>query len=106
VKITGILLVALMCVLIVAGCSSPAKKIKGIELGMTAGEVLDRMGEPYTIRAAHFYGDGKVAEIWEYLSPAFTFGETRTFLIIFENGKLVRWGLEEDMDLAGSSFGG
>ncbi len=103
VRKVGILLLGLFCVVIVSGCTSPAKKVKSIELGMTAGEVLERMGEPYTVRAAHSYADGKVVEIWEYVSPTFTFNP-RTFLVIFEDDQLVRWGLEEDLS-GGSAFG-
>ena len=60
----GRLIAMLLGVVLLAGCTTPAKKIKNIELGMAPGEVLERMGEPYTIRAAHVYEDGKVTEIW------------------------------------------
>lgn len=90
------LLLAVLCVVYVAGCAHPAQKVKGIELGMTPGEVLERMGEPYTIRAAQISEGGKVTEIWEYISPTFSFNP-RTFLIFFQDGKLVQWGLEDDI---------
>jgi hypothetical protein len=91
------LLITVMCVMFVVGCTThPATKVKGIELGMTPGEVLERMGEPYTIRAAQISEGGKVTEIWEYVSPTFTFNP-RTFLIFFQDGKLVQWGVETDI---------
>ena len=98
----GLLVMMMMGVLLMSGCATPAKKIKSIELGMAPGEVLERMGEPFTIRAAQVYEDGKVTEIWEYVSPVFTFNP-RTFLVIFQDGKLTQWGVEGD--LVGSSGG-
>lgn len=90
-------IVAFACVLVIAGCSTPpSSKVKNIELGMTQGEVLEQMGEPGTIRAAQIYEDGKVTEIWEYLPAMFTFNP-RTFLMIFQDGKLIQWGLEADL---------
>lgn len=98
----GLLIATLLGVVLMTGCTTPAKKIKSIELGMAPGEVLERMGEPFTIRAAHVYEDGKVTEVWEYVSPVFTFNP-RTFLVIFQDGKLSQWGVETD--LVGSGGG-
>ena len=100
----GVIVVALLCCWFSVGCSTPAaNSIKSIELGMTPGEVLERMGEPYTIRAAQQYEDGRVTEIWEYISPMLSFNP-RTFLVIFQNGKLVQWGVEGDLT-GGGGFG-
>jgi len=96
------LMAMLLGVVWLTGCSTPAQKIKNIELGMAPGEVLEQMGEPYTIRAANVYEDGKVTEIWEYVAPLFTFNP-RTFLVIFQDGKLTQWGVESD--LMGSAGG-
>ncbi|NCD34099.1 MAG: hypothetical protein EOL87_11895 [Spartobacteria bacterium] len=90
-------LVAFALVLVVSGCSTPpSSKVKNIELGMSQGEVLEQMGEPSTIRAAQIYEDGKVTEIWEYIPAMFTMNP-RTFLMIFQDGSLVQWGLESDL---------
>ena len=93
------LLTALAGVLLMFGCAtSPTKLVKEIELGMTPGEVLERMGEPHTIRAAQLQEGQRVMEVWEYSSPLMSFNP-RTYLLIFREGKLIRWGIEDDIDL-------
>ncbi len=82
------------------GCSTPTKKIKNLTLGMTPEEVLEQMGDPYTIRAAKVFDDGHTTEIWEY-QPAFLSFNPKTFWIYFENQKVVQWG--EPGDFAGKS---
>jgi len=84
------------------GCSTPAKNIKRVRLGMTPDEVRDEMGEPYTVRAAKIYENGEWMQTWEYLPPPFTW-EPKTFWVYFENGKVVQWG--EPGDFAGKAGG-
>jgi len=83
------------------GCSSPAKKIKKLRLGMTPEEVRDRIGDPYTIRAAKVFEDGHSTEIWEY-TPSFAINP-KTVWVYFENNKVVQWG--QPGDFAGKSGG-
>lgn len=77
-----------------AGCSSPAKKVKDVRLGMTADEVLDVMDEPTTIRAAKVYEDGQTQQTWEYIEHLAL--DPRDVWIIFENDKVVQWGAPGD----------
>jgi hypothetical protein len=76
------------------GCSTPAKKVKKLRLGMTPDEVRDRIGDPYTIRAAKVFEDGHSTEIWEY-TPSFGINP-KTFWIYFEDQKVVQWGQPGD----------
>jgi len=82
------------------GCTSPAKRIRRIKLGMSPDEVREQMGDPYTIRAAKIYEDGNWTQIWEYQAAPFELNP-KTFWIYFENGKCVQWG--EPGDFAGKS---
>jgi len=93
-------LMIVLVVLTVSGCSSPSKKIKGMQLGMTPDEVREEMGEPKTIRASKVFDDGQVTEVWEY-PPRFLEFNPRTFWIYFENRKVVQWG--QPGDFAGKS---
>lgn len=94
--ISGVLLGAV-------GCSSiPAKKISGVELGMTPSEVKDVMGEPTMVRASKVYDDGQTGTVWEY-SPAWFEFNPRGFWITFRNERVVQWG--EPGDWAGKSGG-
>jgi len=61
---------------------------------MTPDEVRDRIGDPYTIRAAKVFEDGRSTEIWEY-SPSFAINP-KTFWIYFEDQKVVQWGQPGD----------
>ena len=80
----------LLCAVAISACSTPAKKVKHIRLGMTPDEVRKQMGEPYTVRAAKVFADGQTTEVWEYLS-GFTL-LPKDYWICFENGKVVQWG--------------
>ncbi len=82
------------------GCSTPAKKVKKLQLGMTPEEVLDSAGTPSTIRAAKVFEDGKSNEIWEY-QPSFFQLNPQSYWVYFENRKVVQWG--EPGDFAGKA---
>jgi len=85
------LLMAFMVVCFVAGCRTPAKKVRNLELGMTPEEVVDEMGKPYTIRAAKVFDDGASTQVWEY-PPRLLELNPKMFWIYFENQKVVQWG--------------
>lgn len=76
------------------GCSSPSKKVKELRLGMTPEEVRERIGDPYTIRAAKVFDDGRSTEIWEY-TPSFAINP-KTYWVYFEDQKVVQWGQPGD----------
>lgn len=83
-----------LCIGFVVGCSTPAKKVKDLSLGMTPEDVLDAIDKPYTVRAAKVYEDGQSTEVWEYRSR-FGFDVT-DYWLYFENGRLVQWGQPGD----------
>lgn len=80
---------------VLTGCSTPAKKVSNVQLGMTPFEILDKMGKPSTKRAAKVFDDGQTTEVWEY-TPRFLELNPRTFWIYFENNKVVQWGQPGD----------
>jgi len=82
---------ALLLAGVMAGCNTPARRIKKVTLGMTPDQVRKVMGDPYTIRAAKVYENGEWTQVWEYLPPPLTINP-KTFWIHFENGKVVQWG--------------
>ncbi len=94
-KKTVLLLTVLSVCGLLTGCASPAKRIKGIELGMSPKKVREKMGEPYTIRAAKVYENGQWMQTWEYISSPLSFNP-KTFWLFFENDKLVQWGQPGD----------
>jgi hypothetical protein len=77
------------------GCSTPAKKVKGLQLGMTPDEVQDSAGTPTTIRAAKIFDDGKATAVWEY-QPSFLQLNPQAYWVYFENDKVVQWGQPGD----------
>jgi len=87
-------LVALSAVVLLAifvsGCSTPAARIKNIQLGMTPEEVLKSVGSPYTKRAGKVYEDGRTTEVWEYIAKIAVF--PKDYWIYFENNRVVQWG--------------
>lgn len=87
-------------VLVAVGCSTPAKKVKDMQLGMTPGEVENIMGKPNTIRASKVYVDGQISSVWEYHPRFFEFNP-KTFWVTFQNDRVVQWG--EPGDWAGKS---
>ena len=82
-----------------AGCGTPARKIKKLRLGMTPDEVDDELGKPDTIRAAKVYEDGQTQQIWEYLSGISL--RPKDYWVFFENDRVVQWG--EPGDFTGKS---
>lgn len=87
-------LMAVATLVVLTGCSSTSDKMKKLSLGMTPKQVQDTVGDPYTVRAAKVYEDGKVMEVWEYL-PKFSLAP-RSYWVFFENGKVVQWGVPGD----------
>lgn len=93
----------LMCagvVVLTVACSTPSKKISGMQLGMTPVEVKEVMGEPNVVRASKVFDDGQADSVWEY-SPRFFEFNPKAFWITFRNDRVVQWG--EPGDWAGKS---
>jgi hypothetical protein len=97
VKPAGYLLLGVALVLI--GCSTPASRVKRLQLGMTPDQVRKEIGSPYTVRASKVYEDGKTAEVWEYIAHIAIY--PKDYWLMFENGKLVQWG--EPGDFSGTT---
>ncbi len=103
---TALLTALIGVAVLVVGCRTPSHDIGGMRLGMTHDEVLDVMGDPYTVRAAKLYRDGNWLEVWEYIPSVFSvalFADRydKTFWVVFEGGKVVQWG--EPGDLSGAT---
>lgn len=94
-------LLAVLYVVGLAACSTPATKVKMLRLGMAPDEVKKSMGEPFAVRASKVFADGQTTEVWEYL-PGFSLNP-KTYWVFFENGKVVQWG--EPGDFSGKSAG-
>lgn len=88
-KLAGHLLMLGLIVLF-AGCSVPARHMKQLQLGMTPDQVRKAAGNPYTIRGAKVYEDGRSLEVWEYISWLAIF--PKDYWVMFQNGKVVQWG--------------
>lgn len=89
-----------------SACAIPAKHVKNLRLGMLPEEVLEVMGEPFTVRAAKVYEEEQWQECWEYIPPVFSVAGIaerydKMFWLSFENGKLVQWG--EPGDFSGET---
>lgn len=77
--------------LMLGACASWNVDVYKLQLGMDPEAVRDAIGNPFTIRAAKVYEQGKSAEVWEYLPPWFTW-TPKTYWVYFEDGKVVQWG--------------
>lgn len=87
-------------------CTIPSKHVKNLRLGMVPEEVLEVMGEPFTVRAAKVYEEEQWQETWEYFPPVFSVAGIaerfdKIYWLQFENGKLVQWG--EPGDFSGET---
>lgn len=100
VKIISLVCMGLALV-VASGCSSTSKKIKNLQLGMAPDEVRDKVGTPFTVRAAKVYEDGRTMEVWEYI-PRFSLNP-KQYWVYFENGKVVQWGQPGDFSTRGGT---
>jgi hypothetical protein len=92
------------------GCVAPSQKVSRLRLGDTPDDVLQKMGKPFAVRAAKVYEDTETSEVWEYIAPVFSLGffsddYDKTFWVMFENGKVVQWGVPGDFSGSDSISG-
>jgi hypothetical protein len=87
-KLAGYVVIGLA--LAVMGCATPARNMKRVQLGMTPDQVRKEAGDPYTVRAAKAYEDGRTMEVWEYIARLAIY--PKDYWVVFENGKVVQWG--------------
>jgi hypothetical protein len=103
-KSTVLLTLCVVCGLLAAtGCSSLSESVAELKLGMTPDQVLQKLGKPFTVRAAKVYENKETTEVWEYIPPVFTM-YPKTYWVFFENGQVVQWG--EPGDFSGLSTAG
>lgn len=97
------MLLGLSLLILAAGCTTPAQKVRQLRLGMMSEEVLERIGEPYTIRAAKIYENEEQEEVWVYNRPWWMVlsMSPESMWVHFADGKVVQWG--KPGDFAGKS---
>lgn len=101
---TVLLTLSLVCgLLAAAGCASLSQSVSELKLGMTPDQVLQKLGKPFTVRAAKAYENKETTEVWEYMPPLFSL-YPKTYWVFFENGQVVQWG--EPGDFSGLSTAG
>lgn len=102
-KKTAMLMCGIIVAGIIAGCTTPAQKVRQLKLGMMSEEVIERIGEPYTIRAAKIYENEQQEEVWVYNRPWWMVlsMSPESVWVHFEDGKVVQWG--KPGDFAGKS---
>ena len=84
------------------GCATPRQGVSQLKLGMSADQVVDKMGEPFAIRAAKAYENNEWAEVWEYIPSMFSV-YPKGYWVYFENGKVVQWGEPGDFSGGGQA---
>jgi hypothetical protein len=96
--------ILILIFLILAGCAPRATILSRISLDLTKAEVIQKLGEPQSVRGALKNENGQVLEVWEYrlhryagaiegLSPYYDL-----YWLYFINDKLVRWGKAGDWE--------
>ena len=93
---------AIMCLLVLlalvsAGCSTPARRMRNMRLGMTPDEVRKKVGDPYTVRAAKSREDGTKMLVWEYIARFALY--PKDYWVYFENDRVVQWGEPGDFSM-------
>ncbi len=80
----------------VSGCADTMIRLRGLQLGMTKNEVIEKMGEAESTRASNRFSDS--VEIWEYVLRRGGFPpKTRhRYWLFFQKDKLIQWGEEND----------
>ena len=98
-------LISILSVLLLglaAGCTHPMRKLHRLQLGMSPDEVREQMGDPYSVRSGKIFKDEQTTSCWGYWPPLFTFNDQKIHLI-FENDRLVQWGVPGDYGTGSAS---
>ena len=96
---------ALIWLFALVGCTHPMKKTAHLNLGMTAEDVREAMGAPYSVRSAKLLTDEETTMVWEYWPPILA-QNTEKVHVYFENGRVVQWGLPGDYKTSASTSKG
>lgn len=86
-------------------CRHPMRNLHRINLGMTADDVREEMGNPYSVRSAKLFEGEETTMVWEYWPP-FINNNPDKIHVVFENGRVVQWGTVGDYGTMDVSTGG
>lgn len=84
------------------GCARRATSLQHISLGMSEGEVIQKMEEPTSVRGSIKNKYGQTIKVWEYRLYRYSGaieGLSRDYdlyWLYFVDGKLVQWGKAGD----------
>lgn len=90
-----ICLLPIVLLTLLTGCRHPMTHLRNINLGMTPADVEAEMGKPYAVRSAKLMEGEETTMVWEYWPPYFS-NNTSKVHVIFENGRVVQWGVPGD----------
>jgi hypothetical protein len=93
-KLTSVLLGAFILAG-VSGCTHPMRKLEKVSLGMNPDSVRKAMGSPYSVRASKVFDNEETTTVWEYWPPFFSLNDQKIH-VVFENEKVVQWGIPGD----------
>lgn len=96
-----VLFLAALGLVWLSGCATPSERIGDLRLGDTPDDVTQKLGRPFVIRAAKIYENDETTEVWEYIPPVISWAilldrYDKEYWVIFENGKVVQWGVPGD----------
>lgn len=94
-KLLLILPLLMILELCFTGCRHPSRKTYRIQLGFTPDQVELEMGRPYAVRSSKVFDGEETTTTWEY-RPPFLSNNDQIIHVIFENGKVVQWGVAGD----------
>jgi hypothetical protein len=94
-KLPRLILASLLFAALGAGCTHPARKLDQINLGMAPKDVRQAMGKPYSVRAAKVFENEETTMVWEYWPPFLSLNDQKIH-VVFENDKVVQWGMPGD----------
>jgi hypothetical protein len=76
-------------------CTS-VKRLQDLEIGMTKAQVKQTIGEPSVARGAIRSKDDKLVEVWVYNLARPGCIRPQSYLLRFQDSKLVQWGQSQD----------
>ena|ERR1051326_7341194 len=88
----GTIVVAIACVIVIAGCLTSASRLRDLHLGMTKEEVKTAMkAPPDAVKGVVQNKFGQTIEVWMYWCDQGDAPDAG-FWVYFCDGKLVEWG--------------